>query len=171
VHAAVEGDVASFGDFRISLPSSIRQQIDGRREVVLGLRPTDFRLRAADFSLDDEQSSGTAARLPVVAETVELLGAEQMVVFPVDAPRYASAAPLNHAPPDADSGEEGTLLVDARRTRFTARLDMRRQITRGLAFDLWFDAERLYVFDAETGRSLKLAETPAPVPASQRPAG
>ncbi len=164
VHAVVEGDLAVFDDFRIQLPASLLQQIGDRREVVLGLRPTDFRLRAADFSLDDEEPSGApAARLPVVAETVELLGAEQMVVFPVDAPRYAGTAPMNHAPSAADAAEEGTLLVDARRTRFTARLDMRRLITRGLAFDLWFDAERLYVFDAETGRSLKLAQPAASV--------
>jgi multiple sugar transport system ATP-binding protein len=166
VHALVEGDVAAFGDFRITLPASLRQQIGDRQEVVLGLRPTDFRLRAADFSLDDEQSGATAARLPVVAETVELLGAEQMVVFPVDAPRYTAAAPMNHAPSDTDAAQEGTLLVDARRTRFTARLDMRRLISRGLAFDLWFDAERLYVFDAETGRSLKVAEPATAVPAA-----
>ena len=47
-------------------------------------------------------------------------------------------------------------------SRFTLRLDMRRPIAHGQPVDVFFDAERLYLFDAVTGEAL---EEPAPEPA------
>ena len=154
--ATLDDGVVRFGELRIALPEGLRARTAGRRKVVVGLRPTDFRLRAADFALDDGTSPSAVAPLHVTAETVEQLGAEQMVVFPVDVPRYippgAHQSPVLFAL--SAGNDEETLLAEPQRSRFTARLDIRRPVRRGEELDLWFDAERLYVFDVETGEAI-----------------
>jgi len=141
-----------FGGFCIMLPDALRTRTAGRAAAVIGLRPTDFRWRPADFVLVDDAPVTSTACLHVTPETVEELGAEQMVVFPVDVPRYV--------PPGAQqttasaSTDEETLLAEPERSRFTARLDMRQLVRRGQPLDLWFDAAQLYLFDPETGVAL-----------------
>jgi multiple sugar transport system ATP-binding protein len=165
--ARVDGDSVVFGEHRIALPTALRAAVGTRSDVVIGLRPTDFRLRAADFALDDGAPAGTVARLQVAADVVEHLGAEQMVIFPVNVPRYVppgTAAGPAVASTGPGPDDEDTLLAEPDRTRFTARLDMRRAVRHDEALDLWFDAEQLYLFDRETGRSLT-ASDPAAGPA------
>ena len=88
-------------------------------------------------------------RRVVKAESVENLGSERMVVFVVEAPRFRSG-------PVAQSlDDEETQLADPAHSRFTARLDMRREVRHGESFDLYFDLDRLYLFDAEDGSSLR----------------
>jgi multiple sugar transport system ATP-binding protein len=144
--ADVEGGQLRFGQHHIELTADLRDRIGERRRVVIGLRPTDFRVRAADLDRDDGRGS-RVIRLPAVAEVVERLGAEQLVVFPVDVPRY-QVGQL------ATAADDDTLLSDPDTSRFTARLDMRRPIARGENIDLWFDLDRLYLFDEATGLAL-----------------
>ncbi len=140
-----DGDLR-LGDHRLPLTEAQRARVGARSQVIAGLRPADFALRAADVAADDGTS--TAVRLPVEAEVVEHLGAEQLIVFPVDAPRY-------HAGPVAARTEdEETLLAEPARSRFTARLDVRREVRHGERVELFYDPARLYLFDAGDGRSL-----------------
>ena len=76
--ARVDGDAVVFGELRLALPAARRALVRDRREVVVGLRPTDFRLRSIEFALDDGAAPPTVARLSVTAEVVEGLGAEQL---------------------------------------------------------------------------------------------
>ena len=159
--ADVDTGRVRFGEHLVDLPPRLRHAVGARSKVVVGLRPSDFRLRVAEFGLEEQQQV-PVARLPVVAEVVEHLGSEQLVVFPVDVPRYV-VGPQAAA---AVSGDDETLLADPTKTRFTARLDMRRAIHHGERVDLWFDVDRLYLFDIETGAALG---TPAQTPDAAAP--
>ena len=86
------------------------------------------------------------------------------MVFPVGVPRYQPLGVGGVPPagtPGAGSGssDDETLLAEPQTSRFTIRLDMRRPIAHGEPVDVFFDAERLYLFDAATGEAL---EEPAP---------
>jgi hypothetical protein len=137
------------GGHRLPLSEEQRSQIGGRRTVVVGLRPADFGLRAVDVQAHDDSMAHRVARLPVTADVVEHLGSEQLLVFPIDAPRYAAT---HHA---AGPDDEDSLLVEPARSRFTARLDMRREVAHGEQLDVYVDLDRLYLFDAETGEALR----------------
>ena len=63
-----------------------------------------------------------------------------------------------HLPSPTSTEDEETLLAEPQRSRFTARLDMRRPVSHGEALDLWFDATHLYLFDPVTGESLAAGE-------------
>jgi multiple sugar transport system ATP-binding protein len=155
--ATVDDGAVQFGAHRIDLTRQQRDVVGGRGRVVIGLRPSDFRLRSSDFALDDGVPVDSVARLPIEAEVVEQLGAEQMVVFPVAVSKYVAPGtagqPTEGAAP-RDGTDDETLLAEPETTRFTARLDMRRTIQRDQPIDLYFDAERLYLFDPESGLAL-----------------
>jgi multiple sugar transport system ATP-binding protein len=163
--ARVDGNAVVFGEHRIGLPPARAALVLDRHEVIVGLRPTDFRLRPIEFATDDGAPPASVAKMAVVAEVVERLGAEQLLIFPVAVPRYL--APGSHAgsalaAATAGADNEETLLAEPQRSRFTARLDMRRPVGHGAAIDLWFDADRLYVFDVATGEALEPGVVAAP---------
>jgi multiple sugar transport system ATP-binding protein len=170
--AQVEDGSIAFGNHRIPLTATLREQVAGRSDAVAGLRPTDFRLRPAEFAIEEAVPVTSVARLSVIAEIVEQLGAEQLVVFPVDVPRYLP--PGSHQgpalPSSSSTEDQETLLAEPQRSRFTARLDMRRPVSHGEALDIWFDATHLYLFDPVTGESLAgggAASAPGEAPAER----
>ncbi|MFO1539476.1 MAG: hypothetical protein ACKOTZ_03375, partial [Chloroflexota bacterium] len=145
------------GGHRLALAPAQAARVGDRRRDVVGMRPADFGLRAVDVAAHEDGPAHRIARLRVTAEIVEHLGAEQLLVFPVDAPRY-------HVGPVAAAREDDdTLLAEPARSRFTARLDVRRDVRHGEELDLFFDLDRLYLFDVESGERLADA---APAPAA-----
>jgi multiple sugar transport system ATP-binding protein len=168
--ADVADGTIAFGEYRLPLPPAKRRAVGDRRQVIIGLRPTDVRLRAADFALEGDTPPASVARLSVTADIVEQLGAEQVVVFPVDVPRYVPPGTHTGALiPTGGPDDEEMLLADPQRSRFTARLDMRRTVRHGERVELWFDTDRLYLFDPQTGDALQ--EPPAPAGSGQAASG
>jgi multiple sugar transport system ATP-binding protein len=152
--ATVDGSELVVGAHRLGLSAVQQHRIGGRPRVVVGMRPADFGLREVDVQAHEAGPDHRVARLSVKAEIVENLGSEQMVVFVVEAPRH-------HVGPVAQSADdEETLLADPSHSRFTARVDMRREVRHGETFELFFDLDRLYLFDADDGAALG---DPAPV--------
>jgi len=146
--ATVDGGDLVVGAHRLTLSEAQLHRTGDRTRVVVGMRPADFGLRPVDVQAHEAGPDHRVARLIVKAEIVENLGSEQMVVFVVEAPRY-------HVGPLAQSADdEETLLADPAHSRFTARLGMRREVRHGEAFELYFDLDRLYLFDADDGLAL-----------------
>jgi multiple sugar transport system ATP-binding protein len=156
----LDGRAVDLGGHRLELSAAQRARVGERTEVVVGMRPADFALRAVDVQGHEAGSEERVARLPVVPEVVEHLGSEQLVVFPVEAERY-QVGPVAGAAEDDE-----TLLADPRRSRFTARLDVRRELRVDQPSDLFFDLDRLYLFDPADGRALIDAPAPHDAPAS-----
>jgi multiple sugar transport system ATP-binding protein len=161
--ATVDGAALRLGAHQLELSEEQRARIGNLGQVVVGLRPADFGHRAVDVSAHEDGSAPRAARLPVDAEIVENLGSEQLVVFPVDVPRYQVS------PGGVAGSDDETLLAESTRTRSTVRLDMRRDVRQGEPVDIWFDLDRLYLFDPSDGSALRAPDAARDASAPERP--
>jgi multiple sugar transport system ATP-binding protein len=143
VAASVDGDTVRFADIALPVPDGapVRGQ---RRDVILGVRPTDFELpdRAVDTGLP---------RIRVTPEVVEGLGAESHVIFPLDAPRIDSDTVRSAA----EFGDVGTLLADDDRALFTARIATRTPLVAGGPLELAVHNESVHYFDPASGVALR----------------
>ena len=141
-------NVVSFGSTELQLGG--RHSI-GERNVVLGLRPTSFAVAgpACDPSWP---------RLRVDLDVVERLGSECNLLFGVDAPRVATDD-VKAAIGGESGSDEGRLLVDDRRARFTARIQGSPPASAGEAIELAIDPSQLHLFDRDTGRALELEQS------------
>jgi multiple sugar transport system ATP-binding protein len=143
VAADVDGDTVRFAD--VALPVPERAPVRGqRREVILGIRPTDFEL--------PERASGRdMPRIRITPEVIEGLGAETNVIFPLDAPRVDSDTVRSAA----EGGDVGTLLADDDRALFTARIATRTPLAHAGPIELAVHNESLHYFDPATGAALR----------------
>ncbi len=143
VAATVDDDTIRFADIALPLAdgASVRGQ---RREVILGIRPTDF-------ELPDRAGDPTLPRIRVAPEVIEGLGAETNVIFPLAAPRVDSDTVRSAA----EGGDVGTLLADDDRALFTARIATRTPITANGPIELVVHNRSLHFFDPETGAALR----------------
>jgi multiple sugar transport system ATP-binding protein len=144
VEADLRGDTLCFGGHELALPAGAGPH-GGDRRVVLGVRPTDL-------CLADARSDASWPRMRVEIETVEELGAETHAVFAVDAPRVAADAV--QAASETTDPDDGTLLVEDRRARFTACLHGRDGVRAGDTVQLALDPHALHFFDVERGTAL-----------------
>ena len=145
VDAEIDGDVVRFAGFELKLPPG-SPLAGAPRKVILGIRPTDFEHAAAAPELP---------RLRVVVDVVEDLGAENHLIFTIDAPRVSAEAV--RAAADLASDDEGTLFADERAV-FTAVVDAKTATAPGSEVELAVDHARLHFFDPATGLVLDAAE-------------
>jgi multiple sugar transport system ATP-binding protein len=146
VRAELAGGEVSFGATRLTLPGA---EAHGRRDVVLGVRPTSFAL--AGPGCDPSWPT-----LAVDVDLVEELGSECNLLFEVEAPAFdgdaVEAAIGGESGPDA-----GRLLVDEGNARLTAQLSGRSPVGPGGRVELAIDPSQLHLFDCDTGDALPLA--------------
>ncbi len=145
VDAEIDGDVVRFAGFELKLPPG-SPLAGATRKVILGIRPTDFEHVAAAPELP---------RLRVVVDVVEDLGAENHLIFTIDAPRVSAEAV--RAAADMATDDEGTLFADERAV-FTAVVDAKTATAPGAEVELAVDHARLHFFDPATGLVLDAAE-------------
>jgi multiple sugar transport system ATP-binding protein len=145
VEARLGGNAVTFGS--TELPLAVVDSA-GEGDIVLGLRPTSFVVAgpACDPSW---------ARLRVELDVVEQLGSECNLLFTVDAPRIATDD-VKAAIGGASGADEGRLLADDRRARFTARIQGRPPASARGVVELAIDPSQLHVFDRSSGRALEL---------------
>ena len=84
---------------------------------------------------------------------VEALGAECNLLFTVDAPTVATDD-VKAAIGGESGADEGRLLADDRRARFTARIYERIALDPGGSIELAIDPSQLYLFDLDNGARL-----------------
>jgi multiple sugar transport system ATP-binding protein len=145
VEARLEGNLVTFGSTELELAGA---PPGAARDVVLGLRPTSFVVAGPE-------SDPAWARLRAELDVVEQLGSECNLLFTVDAPPIASDE-VKAAIGGESGADEGRLLADDRRARFTARIQGRPPASaRGLV-ELAIDPSQLHLFDRESGLALEL---------------
>jgi multiple sugar transport system ATP-binding protein len=138
VDAEIKGDSVSFGGFDVKLPPS-SPLVGANRKVILGIRPTDF---------DHVDPASDLPRIQVHIDVVEDLGAENHLIFAIDAPRVTAEAV--RAAADTADDADGTLFADDRAV-FTAVVGAKRATTPGSDIELAIDNTRLHFFDPATG--------------------
>jgi multiple sugar transport system ATP-binding protein len=153
VEARTEGGDVRFGaDGSLRLPAAADL---GDRSVVLGIRPTGLVLPGPGC---DPSWPRMSARI----DLVEALGAEWNLLFTVDAPQVASED-VKAAIGGESGADEGRLLADDRRARFTARIHERPPAGPGGEVELAIDPDQVHLFDPATGEALRLSPTLASV--------
>jgi multiple sugar transport system ATP-binding protein len=148
VEAHLAGEAVSFGTTELRLPGAAGV---GERDVVLGLRPTSF-------VVADSASDPSWARLRVELDVVEQLGSECNLLFTVNAPPVATED-VKAAIGGESGADEGRLLADDRRARFTARIQGRPPASARGVVELAIDPSQLHLFDPDTGQALQLNRT------------
>ncbi len=144
-----DGPAVVFADRKLPVPAELlssRPGLDGYfgRELILGIRPSDFE----DASLADPLWPRLSAR----ADVTEALGTEMHVLFRIDAPPVRHAA-LGQATSSSDS-DDAALPLDGGKSLWTARVAARSTITAGQPAELAVQTSNLQFFDADTGLSI-----------------
>jgi multiple sugar transport system ATP-binding protein len=139
VEARIDGDTVMFGQFRVPLAPH-RRPPAGVTDVVLGIRPEAFD--------DPEFTHKSLPRLSVTVEVLEELGADSLALFRVAAPRVTI---------ESRASDDATILAE-HDSLFTARVDPATRASVGRPLELVVDPARFHFFDAESGRSLLLAD-------------
>jgi multiple sugar transport system ATP-binding protein len=148
VPGVVRDGVVDMHFARLPLPADM----DGARDVLVGLRPEDLEPAG-------EEGDGDGVRFDVVVETVESTGADLYAHARIEGEVGDQARLEELVPEDAESGpsrsREGEL-------RIVARLDPATGARSGTRLTLHADADRVYLFDAGSGRALTGTRGEAP---------
>ena len=144
----VEGDRVRtpLGDVALGAEAARTVDGDGAREVIVGLRPEDFE----DARLVGEQRD-RGATVEVHLEVLESVGSELYAYFALEG-EQASAAELEELAADAGSAE---VPGGGGRGQVVARLDPASEVREGEHAQLWFDPDKLHLFDVQNGRALR----------------
>jgi multiple sugar transport system ATP-binding protein len=143
----IDGDHVRLPIGEVSLTDRLRRALQsgsgGGRNVIAGLRPEHFEDAAL---IDEQRQRGTRFRTRI--DVLESMGSEFYAYFDVEH-EGVSARELEELAVDAGAADlphSGTQLV--------ARLDAASRIRQGEEAELWFDPDRLQLFDPDSGRSL-----------------
>ncbi len=142
-----DGPAVFFAGHRLPVPVALLDSRPGLagfidREVILGIRPSDFE--------DGELAEADWPRIPAAADVTEALGSEIHVLFKLDAPPVQHAA-LGDA---VTEGDDETLPLVAGKSLWTARVAARSRITPGQPIELAVDTSNLQFFDPDSGLSI-----------------
>ena len=144
--AKVEGDRISLPIGEVPLGDEQRRAIQAAQNgnLIAGLRPEDFE----DASLvGDQRDRGVVFKAKI--DVVESLGPELYVYFTAEH-EGVSSQELEELAQDAGTAE----VPSAGEGQVVARLEAASQVQEGQELELWYDAAKLHLFDAESGRSL-----------------
>ncbi|MEH1058432.1 sn-glycerol-3-phosphate ABC transporter ATP-binding protein UgpC [Micromonospora sp. CPCC 206171] len=151
LHAAVSDGTlrTALGD--VPIGDRLRRQLDGAdapRELILGIRPEHFE----DAELVDDETRRRGMEFEAPVDIVESMGSDKYVYFTVEGER-ASAAELEELAADAGAADftgTGASLV--------TRLSAESPVTEGTSRRVWFNLEKIHLFDPSSGRNLTLHE-------------
>jgi multiple sugar transport system ATP-binding protein len=141
--AELQGTTLKLPFVEVELGEELRRRVEGSApdRLVAGIRPEHFQ----DASLvGDDLEHGTTFRASI--DVIEWMGSELYVYFDV---------PGRGDVPLGDMAEElGTVEVPGSAEVVVARLDAASRVAEGEEAELWLDARRVHLFDAESGRNL-----------------
>jgi ABC-type sugar transport system ATPase subunit len=144
------GPAVAFADHRLPLPAGVldsRPRLRGYlgREVVLGIRPSDFE--------DARLADPGWARVQVTANVTEELGSEIHVIFTLDAPPLQHPSISDAVAGDGEADEAATVLAGGK-TLWTARVAARSKVRPGQTVELAVDTSNLQFFDPASGLAI-----------------
>ncbi|MEE6308494.1 sn-glycerol-3-phosphate ABC transporter ATP-binding protein UgpC [Plantactinospora veratri] len=151
LHAAVEDDRLRTAVGDVPLGDRLRRELaaeDAPRELILGIRPEHFE----DAGLIDEQTRGRGLEFEAPVEIVESMGSDKYVYLTVSGER-ASAAELEELA--ADVGADG---FGGGAGNLVTRLSAESPVSEGSNHRIWFNLEKIHLFDPSNGRNLTLHE-------------
>jgi multiple sugar transport system ATP-binding protein len=115
-------------------------------ELILGIRPEHFE----DATLVDEEHRASGAWFEGEADVVESMGSDKYVYFPLAAER-ATSAELEELAADA-----GATDLPGTGAQLVTRLSAESPAAEGEPVRVWFNIEKIHLFEPATGRNLTL---------------
>jgi len=142
------GPAVAFAGHKLPLPAGMLDAKPGLsnylgREVILGIRPSDFE----DASLAD---SGWA-KISATADVTEELGSEIHVIFTID------ATPVRHETISTivdESADDAAIVLASGKSLWTARVASRSRVRSGQPIELAIDTANLQFFDPVSALSI-----------------
>ncbi|BCJ61499.1 ABC transporter ATP-binding protein [Micromonospora endophytica] len=134
----------------VPIGDRIRRELEGAdasRELILGIRPEHFE----DAELIDEETRSRGIVFEAPVDIVESMGSDKYVYFTIEGER-ATAAELEELAADAGANElaGGSNLV--------TRLSAESAVAEGQTHRVWFNLEKIHLFNPADGRNLTLHE-------------
>ncbi|MBM7772077.1 multiple sugar transport system ATP-binding protein [Actinokineospora baliensis] len=114
------------------------------RKVLVGLRPEHFE----DAELLDDTERGRGVTFTATVEVLESMGSDKFAYFPVEG-ETATSAEL-----DTLAAETGSTEMTDSGPQIVTRLAAASTATEGAPVDVWFDPDKLHLFDPTDGRTL-----------------
>ncbi|RLK54656.1 ABC transporter ATP-binding protein [Actinokineospora cianjurensis] len=131
----------------VPLTDRIRRLVESSsapREVIVGLRPEHFE----DASLLDEAERSAGGTFTATVEVLESMGSDKFAYFLVEG-ETATSAEL-----DELAAESGSAEMTDNGAQIVTRLSAASPIKEGDEAEVWFDPDKLHLFDPKDGRTL-----------------
>ncbi|RDI30799.1 ABC transporter ATP-binding protein [Lentzea flaviverrucosa] len=135
----------------VTLTDRVRQLVEGAdapREVIMGIRPEHFE----DAALVDAAALSSGGKFTQHVDVLESMGSDKYAYFNLTGEQAASAE-LQELAADAGSDDvpgDGISLV--------TRLSSASGAVEGASSEIWFDADKVQLFDPSSGRNLTYTE-------------
>ncbi|SEQ12923.1 carbohydrate ABC transporter ATP-binding protein, CUT1 family [Lentzea xinjiangensis] len=135
----------------VPLTDRVRQLLEGAdapREVIMGIRPEHFE----DAALVDAAALSSGGKFTHQVDVLESMGSDKYAYFNLTGEQAASAE-LQELAADAGSDDvpgDGISLV--------TRLSSASGAVEGASSEIWFDADKVQLFDPASGRNLTYTE-------------
>jgi multiple sugar transport system ATP-binding protein len=135
----------------IALTDRIRRLLEGAdapREVIVGIRPEHFE----DVSLVEEHARGGGSTLTSNVDVLESMGSDKFAYFTLSG-EQATSQELAELAADAGSTD-----VPGTGVSLVTRIDAASTIREGQQAEIWFNADKVQLFDPKSGRNLTYTE-------------
>jgi multiple sugar transport system ATP-binding protein len=139
--ATIEGGSVVLPFAKVDVPGPLTERVKEGQLLIAGIRPEHF--EDATLVDDDERKRGVTFRTEI--DVTEWLGHELYAYIPFEAPQEVTDR-LKSLARELDS--------EAMRTQLVASLSAASRITDGDKTELWFDPNRLHLFDPASGDNL-----------------
>jgi multiple sugar transport system ATP-binding protein len=148
--ATLENGQLSTALGQVALPDRVRQLVEAAnapREVIAGLRPEHFE----DARLLDTNAQPNNTFTATV-DVLESMGSDKYAYFTLEG-ETATSAELDELAADA-----GATDVPASGAQLVTRLSATSGAAEGAEMEVWFDADKIQLFDPSSGKNLTYAE-------------
>ncbi|MEG3637189.1 ABC transporter ATP-binding protein [Micromonospora palythoicola] len=135
----------------VPIGDRIRRELEGvdaPRELILGIRPEHFE----DAELVDEETRRRGTEFTAPVDIVESMGSDKYVYLSVEGER-ATSAELEELAADAGAAD-----FSGAGSNLVTRLSAESTVTEGEDRRVWFNLEKIHLFDPSDGRNLTLHE-------------
>ena len=147
----LENGSLSTGLGSVNLSDRVRRLAEAAnapREVIAGIRPEHFE----DAHVMDEHTLSGGSTFTATVDVLESMGSDKFVYFTVEG-EAATSAELEELAADAGASD-----LSASGTQLVTRLSATSGAKEGAQVDVWFDADKIQLFDPSSGKNLTYSE-------------
>jgi multiple sugar transport system ATP-binding protein len=122
----------------------LAEAADAPRDVIAGIRPEHFE----DATVVEEHTRSTGTTFTAVVDVLESMGSDKYAYFTIEGD-IAQSAELAELAADAGAAD-----VPASGAQLVTRLSAASGATEGQPLDVWFDPDKVQLFDPTTGKNV-----------------